>query len=67
MLINQPCYGGNTPMHLATQHNYHKIMELLLTCEGLNLAATNTEGLTAMDICGYTTKQVVHKDLSSWP
>ncbi|RWR73901.1 protein ACCELERATED CELL DEATH 6-like protein [Cinnamomum micranthum f. kanehirae] len=57
MLINQPDYDGNTPMHLATQHNYDKIVELLLTCKGLDLAAANKEGRTAMDICGYTTKQ----------
>ncbi|RWR73894.1 ankyrin repeat-containing-like protein [Cinnamomum micranthum f. kanehirae] len=64
MLINQPDNGGNTPMHLATQHNYMKIMELLLTCEDLDLATTNKEGLTAMDICGYTTKQrMIHDKL----
>ncbi|KAJ8645323.1 hypothetical protein MRB53_007071 [Persea americana] len=57
MLMNQADNGGNTPMHLATQHNYHKIVELLLKCKGLDLAATNRVGLTAMDICGYTTKQ----------
>ncbi|XXG48807.1 hypothetical protein AAC387_Pa02g3153 [Persea americana] len=64
MLMNQADNGGNTPMHLATQHNYQKIVELLLKCKGLDLAATNRVGLTAMDICGYTTKQrLIHDKL----
>ncbi|RWR73892.1 ankyrin repeat-containing protein [Cinnamomum micranthum f. kanehirae] len=67
MLINQPDNDGNTPMHLATQHNYDKIVELLLTCKGLDLAATNKEGHTAMDICGYTTKQrLIHDKLKGY-
>lgn len=59
ILINEPDSYGNTPMHLATLTNNYEIVEHLLQCEGVDLAVTNREGYTAMDHCGYTSRQVL--------
>ncbi|XXG48808.1 hypothetical protein AAC387_Pa02g3154 [Persea americana] len=64
MLINGPDYAGNTPMHLAAQHKYEEMVELLLKCKNVDLSVRNREGLTALDVCGYTTKQrLIHDKL----
>ncbi|XP_077220305.1 protein ACCELERATED CELL DEATH 6-like [Tasmannia lanceolata] len=49
-LINEPDHEGNTPLHLATQHRFYNIVKLLLAADGVDLTATNKDGLTALDI-----------------
>ncbi|KAJ8627911.1 hypothetical protein MRB53_021218 [Persea americana] len=58
-LINEPNKEGNTPVHLATITNSNEIVDMLSNCEGVDLAVTNNQGLTAMDLCGYTAEQVL--------
>ncbi|RWR73893.1 ankyrin repeat-containing-like protein [Cinnamomum micranthum f. kanehirae] len=67
MLINEPDYAGNTPMHLAAQHKNDEIVELLLKCKNMDLSIKNIEGLTALDICGYMTEQrLIHDKLKRY-
>lgn len=58
-LINEPDKEGNTPVHLATVTSSNEIVEMLSNCEGVDLAVTNNQGLTAMDLCGYKAEQVL--------
>ncbi|XXG69236.1 hypothetical protein AAC387_Pa06g2158 [Persea americana] len=58
-MINEPDEEGNTPMHLATKTNSKEIVELLFHCEGVDLAVTNKNGLTALDMCGDTKELVM--------
>eukprot|EP00268_Persea_americana_P038661 TRINITY_DN38297_c0_g1_i4.p1 TRINITY_DN38297_c0_g1~~TRINITY_DN38297_c0_g1_i4.p1 ORF type:complete len:627 (-),score=99.52 TRINITY_DN38297_c0_g1_i4:60-1940(-) len=53
-LINEPDNDGNTPMHLATRTDRHDIVESFINEGTVDLTMSNKEGLTAMDICGYT-------------
>ncbi|XXG69257.1 hypothetical protein AAC387_Pa06g2174 [Persea americana] len=53
-LINEPDNDGNTPMHLATRTDRHDIVESFIDEGTVDLTMSNKEGLTAMDICGYT-------------
>ncbi|KAJ8627905.1 hypothetical protein MRB53_021212 [Persea americana] len=61
-IINEPDEEGNTPMHLATKTNSKEIVELLFHCEGVDLAVTNKNGLTALDMCGDTKEQLMMRD-----
>ncbi|XXG69244.1 hypothetical protein AAC387_Pa06g2166 [Persea americana] len=58
-LINVPNKEGNTPVHLATITNSNEIVDMLSNCEGVDLAVTNNQGLTAVDLCGYTAEHVL--------
>ena len=64
-LINEPDHDGNTPMHLAAENNDRTSLKHLLLNEELDLAVTNNNGLTALDICGSgdLTKDKVRTDL----
>lgn len=46
-------------MHLATVTHQNEIVELLFHCDGVDLAITNKEGFTPMDICGHSTAEQV--------
>ncbi|RWR88243.1 protein ACCELERATED CELL DEATH 6-like protein isoform X2 [Cinnamomum micranthum f. kanehirae] len=61
-LINEPDKEGNTPVHLATMTNSNEIVDMLSNCVGVDLAVTNNQGLTAMDLCGYTAEQQMIRD-----
>ncbi|XXG69271.1 hypothetical protein AAC387_Pa06g2184 [Persea americana] len=56
-LINEPDNDGNTPMHLATLTNQEGMVKDLIVEGAVDLTMSNKEGLTAMDICGYTEKE----------
>ncbi|XXG69263.1 hypothetical protein AAC387_Pa06g2178 [Persea americana] len=56
-LINEPDNDGNTPMHLATRTDRYDIVKLLIDEGPVDLTMSNKEGLTAMDICGYTKRE----------
>ena len=58
-LINEPDNDWNTPMHLATLTNQEEIVKLLTDKGTVDLTMSNKEGLTAMDICGYTETKVL--------
>jgi ankyrin repeat protein len=47
--INTGNYLGNTPLHIAAERNYPKIVELLLQ-NGANPCAKNKAGLTPLDL-----------------
>ncbi|KAJ8627918.1 hypothetical protein MRB53_021225 [Persea americana] len=53
-LVNEPDNDGNTPMHLATLTDQDDIVERLIGEGTVDLTMGNKQGLTAMDICGYT-------------
>ncbi|KAJ8627927.1 hypothetical protein MRB53_021234 [Persea americana] len=55
--INEPDNDGNTPMHLATLTNQEGMVKDLIDEGAVDLTMSNKEGLTAMDICGYTEKE----------
>ncbi|XXG69239.1 hypothetical protein AAC387_Pa06g2161 [Persea americana] len=61
-IINEPDEEGNTPMHLATKTDSKEIVELLFHCEGVDLAVTNKNGLTALDMFGDTKEQLMMRD-----
>lgn len=55
ILINERDNDGNTPIHLAVDEKTHVIvLNFLLKYESFDLAITNKEGLTALDVCGST-------------
>lgn len=55
ILINERDNDGKTPIHLAVDEKTHCIvLKFLLIYGGFDLAITNKEGLTALDVCGST-------------
>ncbi|KAL5972798.1 hypothetical protein ACLOJK_039604 [Asimina triloba] len=49
-LINEPDNDGNTPLHLAVTNDRPQIVQILVADERVDLRATNSSGLTALDI-----------------
>ncbi|CAK9188039.1 unnamed protein product [Ilex paraguariensis] len=49
-LINDRDYKGNTPFHLAVSRKQIQTLEALLTCNVVDVNATNCGGFTALDI-----------------
>ncbi|RWR88250.1 ankyrin repeat-containing-like protein [Cinnamomum micranthum f. kanehirae] len=66
-MINEPDNDGNTPLHLATLTNQEDIVAILMDKRTVDLTMSNKQGLTAMDICGYTeTEHTIRDTLRSF-
>ncbi|KAJ8627921.1 hypothetical protein MRB53_021228 [Persea americana] len=57
-LINEPDNDGSTPLHLATLTNQEDMVKILIRHgDALDMTMSNKQGLTAVDICGYTERE----------
>ncbi|KAL6885467.1 hypothetical protein ACP4OV_010246 [Aristida adscensionis] len=50
MLLNAKDFEGNTPLHLAVNYGYPRIVSLLLQTISVKTAIMNKDGLTPMDL-----------------